>query len=141
MCVCMHMCVCACVRVCVCVCACVHAYVCACMCVCMCVYVCNLAKLHRTYNNYLLLVFLSFRRLYVKKCGQLFEEQVISDHSCCVQLKTAKDVMKVGLYLCVLSCVTQHHRHTLFTNLLSVPVTCLLRMERIFNSYSKLRIF
>ncbi|KAK2186860.1 hypothetical protein NP493_186g02024 [Ridgeia piscesae] len=35
------------------------------------------------------------RRLYVKKCGQLFEEQVISDHSCCVQLKTAKDVMKV----------------------------------------------
>ncbi|KAI0227708.1 hypothetical protein LSAT2_021809 [Lamellibrachia satsuma] len=34
------------------------------------------------------------RRLYVKKCGQLFEEQVISDSSCCSQLKTAKDIMK-----------------------------------------------
>ena len=31
----------------------------------------------------------------MKKCGQLFEEQVISDKACYDQLKTAKDVMKV----------------------------------------------
>ena len=41
----------------------------------------------------------------MKKCGQLFEEQVISDSSCCSQLKTAKDIMKVMFYESVCVCV------------------------------------
>ena len=42
----------------------------------------------------------------MKKCGQLFEEQVISDKACYDQLKMAKDVMKV---IRKVTCVTRRH--------------------------------
>ena len=56
------------------------------------------------------------RRLYVKKCGQLFEEQVISDTACYDQLKTAKDVMKV---IRQVTSVTRCH-HLVSTNVMYI---------------------
>ena len=42
------------------------------------------------------IVIMYCRRLYVKKCGELFEEKTVTDQSRMDQLASAKETMKVG---------------------------------------------